>query len=58
MILHIKQEGYAEDFLYKLRQQRKEFLSNLTNCLERANGEVELPNDYKEVAITMETLIL
>ena len=57
-MFYIKKEGYAEDFLYKLRQQRKEFLSNLTNCLERANGEVELPNDYKEVAITMETLIL
>ena len=40
-----KKEGYAKDFLYKLRQQRKGFLSNLTRCLNRANTEVELPNN-------------
>ena len=40
MMFYIKKEGYAKDFLYKLRQQRKEFLSKLTNCLKRANSEV------------------
>ena len=40
-----KKEGYAKDFLYKLRQQRKGFLSTLTRCLNRANTEAELPNN-------------
>ena len=48
-----KKEGYGKDFLYKLRQQRKGYLFNLTKCLNRANTEVELPNNYKEVFIVM-----
>ena len=51
-----KRKGYAEDFSYKLRQQRKGYLSNLTKCLNRANTEVELPNNYKEVFIIMEKI--
>ena len=49
-----KREGYAEDFLYKLRQQREGYLSNLTKCLLHANNEVELPHNYKEVFIIIE----
>ena len=51
-----KKEGYAKDFLYKLRQQRKGFLSNLTESLNRANTEVDLPNNYQEVFIVMEKI--
>ena len=39
--------------MYKIRQQRKGYLFNLTKCLNRANTEVELPNNYKEVFIVM-----
>ena len=48
-----KRESHAKDFLYKLRQQRKGFLSHSTKCLNRANTEVELLNNYKEVFIIM-----
>ena len=48
-----KKEGYAKKFLYKLGQQRKGFLFNLTKCLNCANIEVELPNNYKEAFIIM-----
>ena len=34
--------------------ENKGYLSNLTKCLNRANTEVELPNNYKEVFIIME----
>ena len=40
-----KIEGYAEDFSYKLRQQRKGYCSNLTKCPNPANTEVDLPNN-------------
>ena len=42
--------------MYKLRQQRKGYLSNLTKCLNRANTEVELPNSYKEVFMIIEKI--
>ena len=42
--------------MYKLRQQRKGYLSNLTKCLNRANTEVELPNNCKEVFIIIEKI--
>ena len=52
-----EKEGYAEDFLYKLWQQGKELLSNLTKCLNHANTEAELPNDYKGVSTIMEKIV-
>ena len=51
-----KREGYAEDFLYKLRQQRKGYLSKLTKCLLHTNTKVELPHNYKEVFIIIEKI--
>ena len=51
-----QKECYAKDFLYKLRQQRKRFLPNLTKSLNRTNTEVELPNNYEEVFIIMEKI--
>ena len=42
--------------MHKLRQQRKGYLSNLTKCLNRANTEVELPNNCKEVFIIIEKI--
>ena len=55
MVFYIaKREGYAEDFLYKLRQQRKGYLSNLTKCLNHANTEVELPSNCKEIFLIIE----
>ena len=51
-----KKEDYTEYFLHKLWQQRKGFLFNLTKCLNCANIEVELPNNYKEVFIIMKKI--
>ena len=44
--------------MYKRRQERKGYLSNLTKCLNRANTEVELPSNYKEVSIIIEKIDL
>ena len=44
--------------MYKRLQERKGYLSNLTKCLNRANTEVELPSNYKEVSIIIEKIDL
>ena len=45
-----------KNFCINFDNSIKCFLSNLTKCLNRANTEVELPNNYKEVFIIMEKI--